>query len=87
MKLYPTMDIVYNKNTDWDGIVKNTTQDILKSLPELFNIKKVKAFYGDKCLAPNIIVLLRELEQFNMLLEVMRNTLSQLAKVSTYINP
>lgn len=81
IKLYPNIDIFYEKYTDWDEVVQNITEDILKSLPELFNIKKVKIFYGDKCSSPSIIVLLRELEQFNELLKVMKNTLSQLVKV------
>lgn len=85
IKLYPSVDIIDDKNTDWDKVVQNTTEGILKSLPELYNINKVKMFYGDKCFAPNIIVLLHELEKINALLEVIRNTLSQLSKVKTNI--
>lgn len=82
IKLYPNASTASEKHTDWDDIVKSTTEEILKSLPEQFNIKKVEMFYGDKCSWPNIIVLLRELDKFNVLLEVMKNTLSQLEKVS-----
>jgi len=82
IKLYPFVDTVYDRYPDWEEVVKNTAEDILKSLPVPFNVKKVKTFYGDKCSSPNIIVLLHELERFNTLLEVMRSTLSQLAKVS-----
>lgn len=81
IKLYPSMEIIRDKNNDWDELVQKTTEDILKSLPELFNLNKVKSFYGEKCCSPNVIVLLNELGQFNMLLEVMNNTLSQLSKV------
>lgn len=81
IKLYPDIDTINGENADHDEIVKNTAKDILKSLPELFNITKVKTFYGDRCITPNIIVLLRELEQFNALLTVMKNTLSQLIMV------
>lgn len=70
---------------DRDKVVQNTTEDILKSLPELYNINKVKMFYGDKCFAPNIIVLLHELEKINALLDVIRNNLSQLSKVKASI--
>lgn len=83
IKLYPNANTTSEKYIDWDEVVKNTTEEILTSLPEQFNIKKVKTFYGDKCSSPNIIVLLRELDKFNVLLEVMKNTLSQLEKVST----
>lgn len=81
IKLHPNVNTTYGKNTDWEEVVKNITEDILKSLPEIFNMKKVKTFYGDKCSNPNIIILLQELEQFNTLLDVMRNTLTQLSKV------
>jgi len=81
MKLYPSIYSIHDTNNDWDEVVQKTTEDILRTLPELFNIKKVKRFYGDKCGSPNIIFLLHELVKCNMLLEVMRNTLSQLAKV------
>lgn len=81
IKLYPSINTVHYKIDNWDKVVKKTTEDILKSLPDSFNIKKVKTFYGDKCSNPSIIVLLHELERFNMLIEVMRDTLSQLTKV------
>lgn len=81
IKLYPNVNTTYGKNTDWEEVVKNITDDILKSVPEPFNMKKVKTFYGDKCSNPNIIVLLQELEQFNELLNEMKNTLTQLSKV------
>jgi dynein heavy chain len=80
-RLHPNVNTTYGKNTDWDEVVKNITEDILKSLPEVFNMKKVKTFYGDKCTNPSIIILLQELEKFNALLDVMRNTLTQLSKV------
>jgi len=85
IKLYPSVDTIDDKNTDWDRVVQSTTEDILKSLPELYNLNKVKTFYGDKCFAPNIIVLLHELEKYNALLCVIRNTLSQLSKVKSNI--
>jgi len=85
IKLYPSVDIAYDEITDRDKVVQNTTEDILKSLPELYNINKVKMFYGDKCFAPNIIVLLHELEKINALLDVIRNNLSQLSKVKASI--
>ncbi|VVC32081.1 Dynein heavy chain, domain-2,Dynein heavy chain domain,Dynein heavy chain, domain-1,Dynein heavy chain, P- [Cinara cedri] len=82
IKLYPNVETVQDKiSTDWDEVVQNTTADILNTLPELYNINKVKIFYGDKCSTPSIIVLLRELEKFNALVEVMKNTLTQLAEV------
>jgi len=83
IKLYPSVDTIDDKNTDWDKVVQNTIEDILKSLPELYNLNKVKMFYGDKCFSPNIIVLLHELEKINALLSVIRNTLSQLSKVKS----
>lgn len=86
IKLYPNVSATYGKNTDWDEVVRNISEDILKTLPELFNVKKVKTFYGDKCANPNIIVLLQELEQFNALLDVMRNILTQLSKVGITTN-
>lgn len=81
IKLYPNVDVSDGKKNDWDEVVQKTAEEILQSLPEQFDIKKVKTFYGDKCVSPNIVVLLRELEKCNVLLEVVRNTLSQLAKV------
>lgn len=81
LKLYPSMEKISNTNNDWDEMVQKTTEDILKSLPEIFNLNKVKTFYGDKCCSPNIIVLLNELRQFNLLLEAIQNTLSQLSMV------
>lgn len=85
IKLYPSAETVHDKiGTDWEEIVRNTTVDILTTLPELYNINKVKAFYGNKCSTPSIIVLLRELEKFNALIEVMRNTLTQLTEVGIY---
>lgn len=81
IKLYPNNSTIHYQNYDWDDVVKNTTEDILKSLPELFNIKKVEIFYGDKCSNPSIIVLLRELKKFNDLITIMKNTLIQLTKV------
>lgn len=81
IKLYPDIDTINGENADCDEVVEKTAKDILKSLPELFNITKVKTFYGDRCVSPSIIVLLRELEQFNALLAVMKNTLSQLIMV------
>lgn len=81
LKLYPSMETISNTNNDWDEMVQKTTEDILKSLPEIFNLNKVKTFYGDKCCSPNIIVLLNELRQFNLLLEAIQNTLSQLSMV------
>lgn len=81
MKLYPSIGTIHDKCIDWDQVVQTVTEDILQSLPEQFNIKKVRTFYGDKCVSPNIIVLLRELEKFNALLEVIRNTLTQLEEV------
>lgn len=81
IKLYPNSNTINGENNNCNEIVRNTAKDILKSLPELFNIQKVKTFYGDRCATPNIIVLLRELEQFNALLAVMKNSLSQLIMV------
>jgi len=83
IKWYPSFDTIDDKNTDWDKVVQNTIGDILKLLPELYDLNKVKMFYGDKCLSPNIIVLLHELEKMNALLSVVRNTLSQLSQVKS----
>jgi len=81
IKLYPSADTIVDRNNDWDKVVQSTTENILKSLPELYSLNKVKMFYGDKCIAPNIIVLLHELEKMNALLGIIKNTLSQLSKV------
>lgn len=82
IKLYPYVEKTQdNICTDWDKTVRNTTEDILKTIPEQYNIKQVELFYGDKCSTPSIIVLLQELDKFNTLIETMRNTLTQLIEV------
>lgn len=83
IELYPSVETVRDGITivDRDGVVRNTSAEILKTLPEPYDVVEVKTFYGDRCSAPSIIVLLQELDKFNALVEVMRNTLTQLAEV------
>jgi len=81
-KLYRNVDGSRDGNNNGrDEAVKNVGADILRSLPGPFDVGKVKTFYGDKCLRPNVVVLLRELDKFNALLAAVRDSLSQLAKV------
>lgn len=84
--LYPDVDGGRDGNDDGrNETVRNAGADILRSLPGPFDVGKVKTFYGDKCRSPGVVVLLRELDKFNALLEAVRGSLSQLAKVTRTI--
>ena len=55
--------------------------DILQKLPDLFVIGDVKKMYGNN-FKPSTVVLLQELEIFNILIKKIRVTLTMLRKVS-----
>jgi len=55
--------------------------DILQKLPDLFVIRDVKKMYENN-FTPSTVVLLQELERFNILIKKIKVTLTMLRKVS-----
>lgn len=54
--------------------------DVLLKIPPVYDIGKVRKTF-EMSITPTIVVLLQELERFNILLTRMRTTLAQLRKV------
>lgn len=67
-----------------EELIDSVAEDILNKLPDLFAIRDIKKFYGNK-FSPSTVVLLQELERFNILIGKMSVTLSMLRKVSIAI--
>lgn len=64
-----------------EELIDSVAEDILQKLPDLFAISDIKKMYGNK-FSPSIVVLLQELERFNLLIDKINVTLSMLRKVS-----
>lgn len=62
-----------------DEVIENVASDILKKLPKLFEIDRIKKAFQMN-ITPTGVVLLQELERFNKLLNRMLWTLSQLIR-------
>nr|XP_023024309.1 dynein heavy chain 10, axonemal [Leptinotarsa decemlineata] len=62
-----------------EEFIDSVAKDILKKIPEEYEIWKVKRYF-QRMMSPTVIVLLQELERFNKLINTMRRTLTQLQK-------
>ncbi|CAG9821168.1 unnamed protein product [Phaedon cochleariae] len=62
-----------------EEFIDSVAKDILKKIPEEYEVWKVKRFF-QRAMSPTVIVLLQELERFNKLIHAMRRTLVQLQK-------
>lgn len=62
-----------------DEMIENVATDILRKLPKLFEIDRIKKAFQMN-ITPTGVVLLQELERFNKLLNRMQWTLSQLTR-------
>ncbi|CAH1993535.1 unnamed protein product [Acanthoscelides obtectus] len=62
-----------------EEFIENVAKDILKKIPEEYEIWKVRRYF-QRMMSPTVVVLLQELERFNRLIKVMRRTLVQLQK-------
>ncbi|KAK9891062.1 hypothetical protein WA026_013388 [Henosepilachna vigintioctopunctata] len=62
-----------------EEFIENVANDVLKKIPEEYEIWKVRRAF-QRVMSPTIIVLLQELERFNKLISAMRRTLRQLQK-------
>jgi len=65
-----------------EELIDAVADDILQKLPDLFVISNVKKMYENN-FTPSTVVLLQELERFNILIKKIRVTLSMLRKVSS----
>lgn len=65
-----------------EELIDAVADDILQKLPDLFVIRNVKKMY-EQNFTPSTVVLLQELERFNILIKKIRVTLTLLRKVST----
>lgn len=64
-----------------EEIIGSAAKDILSKVPDLFVIHNIKKLYQDN-FTPSTVVLLQELERFNLLIDKINITLSLLRKVS-----
>ncbi|PNF33088.1 hypothetical protein B7P43_G15848 [Cryptotermes secundus] len=64
-----------------DNFVDNVAKDILVRIPPPYDVARTRKTY-EMNITPTIIVLLQELERFNLLLEQMRQTLNLLRKAA-----
>lgn len=64
-----------------EELIDTVAEDILKKLPDLFAIDDIKKLHGYK-FSPSTVVLLQELERFNLLIDKINITLSMLRKVN-----
>lgn len=62
-----------------EEFIENVAKDILKKIPEEYEIWKVRRYF-QRMMSPTIVVLLQELERFNKLIAVIRKTLLHLQK-------
>ena len=65
-----------------DQFIDNTANDILKKIPPVNDLDKIRKKYGLD-VTPTTVVLLQELERFNKLTSSMHRSLSTLRRVST----
>jgi len=68
-----------------EELIDTVAVDILQKLPELFVISNIKKMYEND-FTPSTVVLLQELERFNLLIKKIKDTLSLLRKVSLTTN-
>jgi dynein heavy chain, axonemal len=64
-----------------EEVIDSVAEDILQKLPDLYVIRNVRKMY-EQNFTPSTVVLLQELERFNLLIKKIRVTLSMLKKVS-----
>jgi len=64
-----------------EELIDAVADDILQKLPDLFVISHVKKIYENN-FTPSTVVLLQELERFNILIKQIKITLTMLRKVS-----
>ncbi|KAJ8924399.1 hypothetical protein NQ315_007195, partial [Exocentrus adspersus] len=62
-----------------EDFIASVASDILKKIPEVYEIWKVRKYF-QRMMSPTVIVLLQELERFNKLISTMKRTLLQLQK-------
>ncbi|XP_072375297.1 dynein axonemal heavy chain 10-like, partial [Diabrotica undecimpunctata] len=62
-----------------EEFIDNVAQDIIKKIPEEYEIWKVRRYF-QRMMSPTVVVLLQELERFNKLIATMLKTLVQLHK-------
>lgn len=62
-----------------EEFIENVARDILKKIPEEYEIWKVRRYF-QRMMSPTVVVLLQELERFNKLIAIIRRTLLQLQK-------
>lgn len=63
-----------------EEFIDSVAKDIQEKVPSLFVINKIKKTFEGK-ITPSTIVLLQELERFNLLIDKLHVTLSMLQKV------
>lgn len=64
-----------------EEVIDSVASDILRKLPPVYDVAKVRKTF-EMSITPTTVVLLQELERFNVLINRMNSTLSQLRKVS-----
>lgn len=64
-----------------EDYIDKVANDVLVKLPEEFDMDKLRKRYGID-ISPTTVVLLQELDRFNLLINKMRRSLSTLRKVS-----
>jgi dynein heavy chain len=64
-----------------DEFIDNAAKDIIAKIPSAYDVARTRKAY-EMNLTPTVIVLLQELDRFNLLLERMRQTLDSLGKAS-----
>lgn len=64
-----------------EQFIDNTASDILKKIPPVYDIDKIRKKYGLD-VTPTTVVLLQELERFNKLISTMFKSLSTLKRVN-----
>ncbi len=64
-----------------DQFIDNTANDILKRIPPVYDLDKIRKKYGLD-VSPTTVVLLQELERFNRLISTMFRSLSTLRRVN-----
>lgn len=65
-----------------EQFIDNTASDILKKIPQVYDIDKIRKKYGLD-VSPTTVVLLQELERFNKLISTMFKSLSTLKRVNS----
>lgn len=63
-----------------EEVIDSVASDILHKLPAVYDLAKVRKSY-EMNITPTIVVLLQELERFNVLITRIHSTLTQLRKV------